>query len=524
MKGCAVSRQRANDGMRTTATRAAEYVRMSTEHQQYSTENQRDVIAKYAARRGVEIVRTYADDGKSGLVLDGRNSLKQLLDDVASGRADFHVILVYDVSRWGRFQDADESAFYEYKCKRAGIRVEYCAEQFENDGSIGSVLLKAVRRTMAGEFCRDLSVKVFAGQCRLIELGFRQGGPAGFGLRRVLVDAAGNHKGELSLGEKKSIQTDRVVLVPGPEHEVATVGRIYRWFVDDRLVESEIAARLNAEGIKTDFGRDWNRATVHQVLINEKYIGNNVFNKRSFKLKQRRVANPPEQWIRKDGAFAAIVDPHLFFTAQGMILERGRRLSNDDLLDRLRRLYQERGALSGIIITETEGMPSPALYRHRFGSLIRAYQLVGYTPERDYRYVEVNRVLRRLHPAAVADAVEQIQAQGGTVHRDTATDLLTINEEFTASIVVARSLLTRGGGQRWNIRFDTGLRPDLTVAIRLNGDNSAALDYYLLPLMDITVPRLRLATDNGLFLDAYRFDSLDYFFGMAARFSVRWAS
>lgn len=96
------------------SVRAAEYVRMSTEHQQYSTENQRDRIREYAVRRGLEIVRTYADEGKSGLRIDGRQALQQLIKDVESGRADFHVILVYDVSRWGRFQDADESAYYEY--------------------------------------------------------------------------------------------------------------------------------------------------------------------------------------------------------------------------------------------------------------------------------------------------------------------------------------------------------------------------------------------------------------------------
>ena len=111
--------------------RAAQYVRMSTEHQQYSTENQADAIRQYAERRGIEIVRTYADEGRSGLRLDGRNALKQLIYDVQSGNADFATILVYDVSRWGRFQDADESAYYEYICKRAGISVQYCAEQFE---------------------------------------------------------------------------------------------------------------------------------------------------------------------------------------------------------------------------------------------------------------------------------------------------------------------------------------------------------------------------------------------------------
>lgn len=125
---------------------AAEYVRMSTEHQQYSTENQAGIIRDYAASRHIEIVRTYADEGRSGLRIDGRDALKQLISDVESGRADFQIILVYDVSRWGRFQDADESAYYEYICKRAGIAVHYCAEQFENDGSPVSTIVKGVQR------------------------------------------------------------------------------------------------------------------------------------------------------------------------------------------------------------------------------------------------------------------------------------------------------------------------------------------------------------------------------------------
>lgn len=103
--------------------RAAQYVRMSTEHQKYSTENQAEIIARYAAQRGFEIVETYADNGKSGLRLDGRDALKRLIADVQAGRADFKVVLVYDVSRWGRFQDADESAYYEFLCREAGISI-----------------------------------------------------------------------------------------------------------------------------------------------------------------------------------------------------------------------------------------------------------------------------------------------------------------------------------------------------------------------------------------------------------------
>ena len=201
---------------------------MSTEHQQYSTENQSDKINEYALKRGIEIIKTYADEGKSGLKIEGRQSLQELIRIVESGEADFQIILVYDISRWGRFQDADESAYYEYICKRKGIQVTYCAEQFENDGSPVSTIVKGVKRAMAGEYSRELSTKVFAGQCRLIELGYRQGGPAGFGLRRVLIDQSGAIKSELTKGEHKSLQTDRVILTPGPDKEIEIVNQIYK--------------------------------------------------------------------------------------------------------------------------------------------------------------------------------------------------------------------------------------------------------------------------------------------------------
>ena len=142
------------------------------------------------------------------------------------GRADFEHILVYDVSRWGRIQDSDESAYYEYLCRRPVSRSHYCAEQFANDGSLSSTLLKTIKRTMAGEYSRELSVKVFAGQCRLIELGFRQAELPGTA-SGVLVDQNRTSKGVLNRGERKSIQTDRVVLSPGPVEEVAVVREMY---------------------------------------------------------------------------------------------------------------------------------------------------------------------------------------------------------------------------------------------------------------------------------------------------------
>jgi Site-specific recombinases, DNA invertase Pin homologs len=497
---------------------------MSTEHQQYSTENQADKIKEYAARRGIEIVRTYTDSGKSGLRIDGRASLQQLIKDVESGTADFTIILVYDISRWGRFQDADESAYYEYRCRRAGIQVAYCAEQFENDGSPVSTIVKGVKRAMAGEYSRELSAKVFAGQCRLIELGFRQGGPAGYGLRRVLIDQNGSMKAELTRGEHKSLQTDRVILVPGPEDEIRTVNLMYRWFIDEGLVASEIAGRLNGMRVRTDLDREWTRATVHEVLTNEKYIGNNIYNRISFKLKKLRVINTPDMWIKKEGAFEPIVPTDVFYTAQGILKARAHRYTNEELIERLRILYQNRGFLSGLIIDETEGMPSTSIYSHRFGSLVRAYQLVGFTPDRDYRYLETNKFLRRFHPEIVKQTESQIASLGGIVRRDPATDLLRVNDEFTLSLVLARCQTPESGRHHWKVRFDTSLAPDITVAVRLDQANVAALDYYLLPRLDFGQSRISLAERNPAEFESYRFDSLDYLYGMAERARLRRAA
>ena len=490
---------------------------MSTDHQKYSTENQADAIRAYAAQRGVEIVRTYADSGKSGLSLDGRDALKQLIEDVQNGAADFRTILVYDVSRWGRFQDADESAYYEYICKRAGISVQYCAEQFENDGSPVSTIVKGVKRAMAGEYSRELSGKVFTGQCRLIELGYRQGGAPGYGLRRRLIDQSGAPKGDLTRGDQKSLQTDRVILVPGPADEVKTVRWMYEAFVEDQKLEREIASLLNEKGILTDLGRPWSRGTVHQVLINEKYVGDNVWNRHSFKLKRKRVRNDPDMWIRAEGVFEGIVDRVLFNAAQTIVRERSFRATDDDMLGSLKVLFQKRGYLSGIVIDETDHLPSSSAYQNRFGSLLRAYELVGFTPDRDFRYIEINRALRAIHPNVVADTIAGIQAAGGHVTQDPITDLLTVNGEFSASIAIVRCQETAAGSMRWNIRFDTGLSPDITIAVRMDRPNREAFDYYLLPRLDMSMPRLRLAEYNGISLDAYRFDTLEPLFGMAAR-------
>jgi hypothetical protein len=377
---------------------------------------------------------------------------------------------------------------------------------------------------MAGEYSRELSVKVFAGQANLIRLGFRQGGPAGFGLRRMLVDQAGTEKGILGYGQHKSIATDRVILVQGPEDEIAVVREVYRLFVEDRRCEADIASDFNGKGIQTDLGRRWTRGAIHQLLINEKYAGNNVWARTSCKLKGRHVRNAPEDWVRADGVFAAIISPDMFERAQTIIRERSAKLSDDEMLALLAAVLKQNGHLSGLIIDEAEGIPSSSAFRARFGGLLRAYTLVGFMPPQDYRYLETNRRLREMYPDIIQSILRGVAAAGGIVERDPVTDLLTVNREFTASLVIIRCCNTSTGTLRWKLRLDARLRPDVTVAVRMNSANECPKDYYLLPRMDMREAVLRLAEYNGLSLDAYRFDSLDRFYQMAARTLFREAA
>jgi DNA invertase Pin-like site-specific DNA recombinase len=484
--------------------RAAEYVRMSTDHQQYSTENQRAAIQRFADTHGITIVRSFVDAGKSGVGIQGRDALQDLLRTVESGQADFSTILVYDVSRWGRFQEPDEGAYYEFRCVRANITVQYCAEQFPTDNAPMSAVMKSLKRAMAGEYSRELSAKVFAGQCRLITLGFRQGGTPGYGLRRQLLDQHGQPKAILQRGERKSFQLERVILTPGPEAEVATVRRIYHLFTVRRLSEGEIAALLNKDGIPAGEGRSWTRATIRELLTNEKYIGNNLYNRTSTKLQSSRVENDPAEWVRCNNAYQPVISPEIFAQAQEIINERSHRYTDEELLQRLRDLLRQHGMLSGLIINEAADTPSTAIYANRFQSLRRAYELIGYTPARNYAYLAINQAVRALHQEQLAHIADEFTKVGAVVRCDDATNILTVNEEFTLALSIARCREIREREYRWIIRFDTSLAPDITVGLRMSPGNAGILDYYLFPNIDVLSDRCRLAADNGFVLDVYR--------------------
>jgi len=487
---------------------AAQYVRMSKDEQDYSTFNQEEAIAAYAFAHNFKVIHTYRDEGRSGLLFDSRPGLKQLLDDVQSGHANFTAILVYDVSRWGRFQDVDEGAYYEQLCKRAGVRVIFCAEEFENDGSLVSTLLKAMQRVEAAKYSRRLSVKVFAGQCNLVRRGFWQGAAPGYGLRRALIDANGSPKTILAQGERKYIQSDRVILVPGPPHEIETVRRVFESFVSEQKSTTEIAAELNSEGITNGYGRLWTKTSVRKVLTSEKYVGTNLFNRCSMKLKGKVVRNAPEQWIRVEGAFEAIVDRPLFAAAQKIGQKNRCGISNEEMLGRLAVLFAQMGHLSCKIINEAEGLPHSTLYRTRFGKLSSAYEQIGYQQKGSSEYRAIKRALADRFAEIAEGVTADIKKAGmAPLAGETASTFKIGSQVF--SLFVVRHAHTATKCRAWVIRSSKGFGSDRIIAVRMDRTNWYPLDYLLLPTKLMHPHRINLAIRNFSLFEPYRFQSID---------------
>jgi DNA invertase Pin-like site-specific DNA recombinase len=492
------------------ASRAAEYVRMSTDHQKYSTQNQQDAIAAYAANRGLAIVCTYKDEGKSGLHIERREALQRLIGDVKARRTEFQFILVYDVSRWGRFQDVDESAYYEFICKEAGVQVLYCAEQFENDGSLASAIHKTLRRGMAGEFSRDLSTKVFAGQCRIVRLGFHKGGPPGYGLRRFLLDDGRIPKMQLERGQQKSLQTDRIVLVPGPPAEVEIVRRIFSAFVEGRKSVRLITWGLNELQIPNALGNPWSTRNVADILTNERYIGNIIFNRTSFKLQQKRVVNPPEMWVRRDNAFEPIVSPETFAAAQMLIDQRRRLRSEQQKLSRLKAAQREKERLSEEIRAATRDARRPKPFEERFGSLGTAHRMSAYQPKPP-NYVNdpearIGSIVRFVATAVISG----IETRGARAIYSDEACLVTIDGYLRMAIGIAWSAPNGIHGVFWSIRLRREIESHLTLIIRMDAANEEVQAYYLLPSNDLSHGKKRqLRLSNLVFRDACRFEDLE---------------
>ncbi|HCI9654585.1 recombinase family protein [Enterobacter hormaechei] len=512
----------ASENDKNHKVRVAQYLRMSTDHQQYSLHNQSEYIKDYAEKNNMEIAYTYDDAGKSGVSIIGRHSLQQLLSDVEQKKIDIQAVLFYDVSRFGRFQNSDEAAYYSFLFERNGVDLIYCSEPIPTkDFPLESSVILNIKRSSAAYHSRNLSEKVFIGQVNLIKLGYHQGGMAGYGLRRLLVDENGIAKEILGFRKRKSIQTDRVILIPGPKNEIKIVNSIYDLFIDDNMPEFIIAERLNEQNIPAENGTLWTRAKIHQILTNEKYIGNNIYNKTSSKLKSRLVKNPKNEWVRCDKAYKPIITKKKYNKAQEIIQLRSVHLTNEELLEKLKQKLESNGKLSGFIIDEDDTGPSSSVYRTRFGGLLRAYTLIGYKPEHDYSYIQINEALRSFYSGIIEDFKGEILKSNCYIDEYKYAPMLYINDELLISVLITKCTPMKSGKLRWKVRFDNSQKADITIVIRMDSQNISPLDFYIIPKIENEYSKMCMTETNNIRLDLYRFDNLDKLLQIITRMKVR---
>jgi hypothetical protein len=259
---------------------------------------------------------------------------------------------------------------------------------------------------------------------------------------------------------------------------------------------------------------------VHQILINDKYIGNNVFNRESFKLRKTRIQNPPSAWVRADHSFEPIVEVSSFRAARRLLDAKPGRLSNDEMLARLRSCFEKHGRLTGAIINSSKGMPCSATYLNHFGTLRRAYALVGYCCREPYggekevykKAIAKKRILLRT-------SVEIIKNAGWAVRLNAGGTSFVVDGSISVAIrVTSRRTCDRSC---WDITLGRYTRNDITVVARIERDGETLLDYYLFPksvLRDKEYFRFVGPRSN---YEDHRFESLDSLLTLIGRLKKR---
>ncbi|MEH2519013.1 hypothetical protein V1279_004586 [Bradyrhizobium sp. AZCC 1610] len=201
-----------------------------------------------------------------------------------------------------------------------------------------------------------------------------------------------------------------------------------------------------------------------KVLTNEAYIGNIVFNRISYKLKQKPIKNPPDMWIRHDNALAPIISPEIFAKAQEIITERRQGLTDQEVLDRLAALRTHEGHLSSELISAAPDVLNRTTLITRFGSLTAAYKRIGFQPAQRYRWLETEARMRGVIDADVTEMVTQLSRDGIHASFEPQNRILSLDgKDVTVTIGAARSLCEGHSGKRWRVKTDRSATTSLTL-------------------------------------------------------------
>jgi stress-induced morphogen len=289
----------------------------------------------------------------------------------------------------------------------------------------------------------------------------------------------------LANGERKSIATDRIILVPGPPGEVQVVRDIYEMLNSENRTVHAIACELNRRGIKYIGDSKWDYLAVYNVLTHPKYMGCHVFGRTSSKLCTPVVQLPKSEWTLRPGAFEAVIDQAAFDEAQRILQERTVNKSDEDILNGLCSLLAHEGRLSLAIIKNSPTVPSPSTYRKRFGSLRRAYELIGYGRAADFGAIDLRRRTQAMRENLIAQIQAMFAGQISIVRRGGRwRTRLRQRNRLSVSVLIARPFRPWKTTNRWLVDPVQHERRLVTLLARLNVNKDAFQDFHILPNVD----------------------------------------
>ncbi len=219
------------------------YARYSSDRQtEQSIEGQLKECHAYARRNDYTVVSEYIDRAISGTT-DNRPQFQQMIED--SAKKLFQGVLVYQLDRFAR--NRFDSAMYKQKLKKNGIRVMSARENISDDAS--GVLMEAVLEGMAEYYSVELSQKI----------------RRGMDINAAKCLSTG---GNIALGFKSDSEKHIIV---DPDTAPIVV-KIFEMYAEGQIM-ADIIRYLNANQVKTSYGNDFNKNSIHRILTNKRYIG-----------------------------------------------------------------------------------------------------------------------------------------------------------------------------------------------------------------------------------------------------------
>lgn len=274
----------------------------------YSSDNQREesieaqirAIKEYCIKNDISLIKIYSDEAKTG-TNDNREQFIEMIND--SSKHTFEVVIVHKLDRFAR--NRYDSAFYKKKLKDNGVKLISVLEPL--DDSPESIILESVLEGMAEYYSKNLAREVMKG------------------LKENALNA--KHNGGIPpLGYDVNEHMDYII----NENEAMAVKEIFNQYLCG-YGYGLIAQKLNNQGQRTKLGRLFTKNSIRDILLNEKYTGTYVYNKRLSK-KVNHKYKEPDKIIKVENALPVIISKEDFKKVQALISEnrRGPRMDKKE--------------------------------------------------------------------------------------------------------------------------------------------------------------------------------------------------